>query len=229
MPRLNRVGGPTLWYSDGQWTAWQMADLNGVLINQWGTQNTWTTRCADLSWGGSTVGSQITTIGLLADVYTPAGTWDILYADMTITSQNGTVTPVFTSQSFTPTFTGVQGSNYTGTPTGYFESAPTASDGTVTAGAFHPATRFYLADHLGSAQMEFSSGGWPVSSSQFLPFGGEINPQPTTNHYKFTGKERDTESGLDYFGARYYGSNRDGSCRPILRGCIWPIQRIHSS
>ena len=25
--------------------------------------------------------------------------------------------------------------------------------------------------------------------------------------YKFTGKERDTESGLDYFGARYYGSS----------------------
>jgi RHS repeat-associated protein len=26
------------------------------------------------------------------------------------------------------------------------------------------------------------------------------------NHYKFTGKERDGESGLDYFGARYYAS-----------------------
>lgn len=25
--------------------------------------------------------------------------------------------------------------------------------------------------------------------------------------YKFTGKERDSESGLDYFGARYYGSS----------------------
>jgi RHS repeat-associated protein len=25
--------------------------------------------------------------------------------------------------------------------------------------------------------------------------------------YKFTGKERDTESGLDYFGARYYASS----------------------
>jgi RHS repeat-associated protein len=25
--------------------------------------------------------------------------------------------------------------------------------------------------------------------------------------YKFTGKERDTESGLDYFGSRYYSSN----------------------
>jgi RHS repeat-associated protein len=26
------------------------------------------------------------------------------------------------------------------------------------------------------------------------------------DHYEFTGKERDTESGSDYFGARYYGS-----------------------
>ena len=36
------------------------------------------------------------------------------------------------------------------------------------------------------------------------------NQQPgdgTTMHYKFTGKERDSESGLDTFGARYYGSN----------------------
>jgi RHS repeat-associated protein len=27
-----------------------------------------------------------------------------------------------------------------------------------------------------------------------------------SNHYKFNGKERDTESQLDYFGARYYGN-----------------------
>ena len=27
------------------------------------------------------------------------------------------------------------------------------------------------------------------------------------NYYKYTGKERDTESGLDMFGARYYGSS----------------------
>ncbi len=68
-------------------------------------------------------------------------------------------------------------------------------------------THFYIGDHLGSAQMEFTASGWPASSSQFGPYGGEINPQPTTNHYKFTGKERDTESGLDYFEARYYGSS----------------------
>ena len=69
--------------------------------------------------------------------------------------------------------------------------------------------------------MELSSGGWPVWSGQFTPFGQEIvagqvlnatlgNQQPgdgTNMHYKFTGKERDSESGLDYFGARYYASN----------------------
>jgi RHS repeat-associated protein len=39
-----------------------------------------------------------------------------------------------------------------------------------------------------------------------LPYGEEYNPQITTNNYKFTGKERDAETGLDYFGARYYGN-----------------------
>lgn len=36
-------------------------------------------------------------------------------------------------------------------------------------------------------------------------------------NYKFTGKERDGESGLDYFGARYYGSNvaRFSSADPV--------------
>ena len=48
--------------------------------------------------------------------------------------------------------------------------------------------------------------GWPVWQGTFLPYGEEYNPQITTNHFKFTGKERDDESGLDYFGARYYGN-----------------------
>ena len=43
--------------------------------------------------------------------------------------------------------------------------------------------------------------------SDYYPFGGEIvlcNRVP--QNYKFTGKERDSESGLDYFGARHYTS-----------------------
>ena len=66
---------------------------------------------------------------------------------------------------------------------------------------------FYLGDHLGTGQMEFASGGWPVWQGQFAPYGQELDTQTTANNYKFTGKERDAESGLDYFDARYYGSS----------------------
>ena len=44
----------------------------------------------------------------------------------------------------------------------------------------------------------------------YYPYGGEENDYCSTQvaqHYKFTGKERDTESGLDNFGARYEASN----------------------
>ncbi|MDE1162075.1 MAG: RHS repeat-associated core domain-containing protein [Acidobacteriaceae bacterium] len=42
---------------------------------------------------------------------------------------------------------------------------------------------------------------------QFTPFGQELPDGSTSMHYKFTGKERDAETGLDYFGARYYASS----------------------
>lgn len=37
--------------------------------------------------------------------------------------------------------------------------------------------------------------------------GGEGQSDSCPQNYKFTGKERDGESGLDYFGARYYSSS----------------------
>jgi RHS repeat-associated protein len=66
---------------------------------------------------------------------------------------------------------------------------------------------YYHGDQIGSSRLLTAAGGWPVWQGTFLPFGEEYSPQITTNHYKFTGKERDTESGLDNFGARYFGSS----------------------
>ncbi len=43
----------------------------------------------------------------------------------------------------------------------------------------------------------------------YLPFGEQFIDQRQTGHdirFKFTGKERDAETGMDYFGARYYDS-----------------------
>jgi RHS repeat-associated protein len=67
---------------------------------------------------------------------------------------------------------------------------------------------FYIADHLGSASVVTNNVGAIQNESDYFPYGGEMaitNSDP--NHYKFTGKERDSESGLDNFGARYDSSS----------------------
>jgi RHS repeat-associated protein len=67
---------------------------------------------------------------------------------------------------------------------------------------------YYFEDHLGTSRVITNASGSPCYDADFYPFGGERTAYTNTcpQNYKFTGKERDTESGLDYFGARYYGS-----------------------
>src|SRR5712664_2001863 len=64
---------------------------------------------------------------------------------------------------------------------------------------------YYFSDHLKTASVITDSTGVIKSESDYYPWGGELQfTNNDSNHYKFTGKERDAESGLDYFGARYY-------------------------
>src|SRR5579859_6561934 len=66
---------------------------------------------------------------------------------------------------------------------------------------------YYFSDHLKTASVITDSLGNIKSESDFYPWGGELQfVNNDTNHYKFTGKERDTETNLDYFGARYYSN-----------------------
>jgi RHS repeat-associated protein len=79
-------------------------------------------------------------------------------------------------------------------------------------------TSYLTADHLGSTRVVTDSGGNVKARHDYLPFGEEIPatiggrssiPGYTANDttkQRFTGKERDGESGLDYFLARYYSS-----------------------
>ena len=46
---------------------------------------------------------------------------------------------------------------------------------------------------------------------------------PTTQPTSYTGKERDAESGLDYFGARYYGSSMGRFMSPDWSAKIEPV------
>jgi RHS repeat-associated protein len=69
------------------------------------------------------------------------------------------------------------------------------------------AVSYYFSDRLKSASVITDSAGNIKVDTDYYPWGGEVQFVNTdANHYKFTGKERDTETGLDYFGARYYGN-----------------------
>jgi RHS repeat-associated protein len=67
---------------------------------------------------------------------------------------------------------------------------------------------YYHTDALGSvrAVTKVVNGQTQVvSRHDFKPFGEEVAPQtPPVDKRLFTGKERDAETGQDYFGARYY-------------------------
>jgi RHS repeat-associated protein len=70
---------------------------------------------------------------------------------------------------------------------------------------------FTLYDWLGTKRVTVHPNGSMATCSSSLAFGNNLTPcggtgsDPSNLH--FTGKERDTESGLDYFGARYLGSS----------------------
>jgi RHS repeat-associated protein len=71
-----------------------------------------------------------------------------------------------------------------------------------------PVLSFRLTDWQGTLRATTDSSGVLQGTCTGLPYGDQIACQgniPDPHH--FTGKERDTESGNDYFGARYYSSN----------------------
>jgi RHS repeat-associated protein len=79
-------------------------------------------------------------------------------------------------------------------------------------------TSYLTTDHLGSTRVVTKSDGTVKARYDYLPFGEELGSgiggrsvgmgysAADATRQKFTQKERDSESGLDYFGARYYSS-----------------------
>lgn len=65
---------------------------------------------------------------------------------------------------------------------------------------------YYLSDHLGSTRVVLDQNGNVDSWTDYYPFGKEARGSSTVNAPKegFSGKQLDVESGLNYFGARYY-------------------------
>jgi RHS repeat-associated protein len=81
---------------------------------------------------------------------------------------------------------------------------------------------YYFSDHLKTASVITNASGTITSESDYYPWGGELQfINNDSNDYKFTGKKRDAETGLDYFGARYYSNglgrwiSADWSAMPV--------------
>jgi RHS repeat-associated protein len=67
-----------------------------------------------------------------------------------------------------------------------------------------PAVKFHLGDHLGSSNLVIDGSGSWIQREEFTPYGESSFGGFARKRYRYTGKERNEESGLNYHGARYY-------------------------
>jgi RHS repeat-associated protein len=186
--------GMSVTFTDGSSTSWAATDQYGDFLNRQTATGVGRTRIVDLS---GFAGKQVSALHLVSEVGTAAGNWGASFHDIALVSTDGSVVSIYNGDPANPTsFDWASGGTGQTSQVGLFP------------GRYDPnlSTAYYHEDQINSSRMMTGHGGWPVWQATFLPYGEEYNPQGTTNHFKFTGKERDSESQLDYFGARYYSS-----------------------
>ena len=72
--------------------------------------------------------------------------------------------------------------------------------------------RYALGDHLGSTKLEVDADGKVIAYEEFHPYGTtsyramRTSLDAAANRYRYTGMERDEETGLAQHGARYYAA-----------------------
>ena len=77
----------------------------------------------------------------------------------------------------------------------------------------HPSlVRYQFGNHLGSASLDLDETGLLISYEEYHPYGTtsyqavRSGVEVSAKRYRYTGKERDEETGLNYHGARYYAA-----------------------
>ncbi len=203
---VNSSGGGTMggFFVQLEGQNWAPMDARGVYSHELQTTDgQWQHR--SFAIGQQASGHTLTYLGLNMQNSTPIGDWEIEYANLTYVRGGMSYRMPIAADGLSA----VPQNNCASTNlTGSTVTLPISTD---------EGTTFYVGDQIGSTSVEFSSAGWPLWKGDYTPFGQEIiggNVGSTLGyledgagtHYKFTGKERDSESGLDYFGKRYYES-----------------------
>ena len=180
-----------------QFVGWNYDKAGNLLMDQFGVGYT---------WDGESKLSAVT--GTAAATYT----YDAMGNRV---SKSGSVDTIFFNGRPVARLTG--GSNWTDLvygPTGLFAEVPGNQPTNPT---------YRMTDHLGSVVGTLSATGSLLSSQDYAPFGELFNGSGTNDPYKFTGKERDTESGNDYFEARYYASTMGRFLSPDWSAKVMPV------
>jgi RHS repeat-associated protein len=95
-------------------------------------------------------------------------------------------------------------------------------------------TRYQFGNHLGSAALELDDQAQVISYEEYSPYGSPTyqavrSQTETPKRYRYTGMERDEESGFDYHGARYYATwlGRWVSADPLVATSDHTSEGIH--
>ena len=89
-----------------------------------------------------------------------------------------------------------------------------------------PILRYQFGNHLDSACLELDASAAIISYEEYYPYGStsfqavSSSIEVGAKRYRYTGKERDEETGLYYHGARYYAPwlGRWTACDPVGTG-----------
>lgn len=65
---------------------------------------------------------------------------------------------------------------------------------------------YNLETNIGSSAVRLDSNGTVIDKEEYYPFGDSSLRTFTYKRYRYVGKEKDSESGLYYYGARYYAA-----------------------
>lgn len=101
----------------------------------------------------------------------------------------------------------------------------TADSSTPAAPYPNPTIRYQFDNHLGSACLELDPQAAIISYEEYYAYGstsyqaGPNAAEVSLKRYRYTGKERDEESGFYYHGARYYAPWLGRWVSEMLRGC----------
>lgn len=89
---------------------------------------------------------------------------------------------------------------------------PTVEDANSLGANARLTQRYQYGNHLGSASLELDADAAVISYEEYHPYGstayqaGRNMAEVSLKQYRYTGKERDEETGLNYHGARYYAT-----------------------